>query len=449
MSDVAGLVAPSIAWHEDYGYELAEQQMGQAIDAGARSALFLGGPLSETTALLQRFRARSPHAFFAAAELGAGVGERFQGGTALPPLASFDATDIDAIRRAARLTAREARAAGINCAVSPSCISPDRATPIARSRTFAGDETVAGSACGEWLDACQSEGVIAMPGPYPNMRPSTAEASLDAGVGGILLAAKHSRDSALIGYLRNDAAFDGIIAAPICEAAELLDVDEHDLAVECLSAGCDLLLGSDEPLDVIRALRSAMTTGVLDAERVRASYGRIEARANWSAGAGGLAVTLDDALWARRVADTAVHAQRGRAHALVSPIDVIVIDDDPRRAEPFGTALRAILAKLDRDTRDVHEPSPDSRGPIVVLLAGDRRISLGFDTFSGGALSRIADICGRAERSARDVTVVHFTPPDFSSALDCAPTVVCAWSGTRAMEEAAARWLARGGAATP
>lgn len=448
MSDVAALVAPCVAWHDEYGYEMAEQQAGQAIDAGARSVLLLGGPLDETSAFLQRCRARSPHAFFAAAELAAGVGERFPGGTALPPLASFDANDLDGIRRAARLTAREARTAGINCAVSPSCIVPAHATPIARSRTFGGDEAVAGAACAEWLDACQSEGVVAMPGPYPDMRASLAEAALDAGVGGIMLAADRARDATLIEYLRNDAAFDGIIAVPLSASAELMNADEHDLAVECLVAGCDLLLGCDEPVDVIRGLRSAASRGLLNAEHVRASSARLEMRATWAASAGGAVVTLDDALWARRVADAAVHAQRGRAHALASPVDVIVVDDDPRRAEPVGLALRAILAKLDLDVRDVHEPSPGSRGPIVVLLAGDQRIALGFDTFSDGALARIADLCSRAERSARDITIVHFTPPDFSSALECAPTVVCAWSGTRAMEEAAARWLARGGAST-
>jgi hypothetical protein len=352
------------------------------------------------------------------------------------------------MRRAARLTAREARAAGISCAVSPSCVVPDHATPIERSRTFAGDETVAGAACAEWLDACQSEGVVAMPGPYPDMRASTAEAALDAGVGGILLAADRARDSVLIEYLRNEARFDGIIAVPISAAAELLNADEHELAVECVGAGCDLLLGSEEPLDVIRALRAAASRGLLNAEDIRASYGRIEARANWSDGAGGRGTTLDDALWARRVADAAVHAQSGRAHALVSPVDVIVIDDDPPRTEPFGRAVRAILAKLDLEVRDVEQPSADGRGPVVVLLAGERRISLGFETFSDGARARIAEICSRAERSARDVTVVHFTPPEFSAALYCAPTVVCAWSGTRAMEEAAARWLARGGAPT-
>jgi hypothetical protein len=129
-------------------------------------------------------------------------------------------------------------------------------------------------------------------------------------------------------------------------------------------------------------------------------------------------------------------------------VDLIVVDDDPPRTEPVGTALQATLAKLDLDAVLVHEPSPGSRGPVVVVLAGDRRISLGFDTFSDAAIERIAEICARAERSARDAVVVHFTPPDFATALSCAPSVVCAWSGTRAMEEAAARWLARGGAPT-
>jgi hypothetical protein len=38
--------------------------------------------------------------------------------------------------------------------------------------------------------------------------------------------------------------------------------------------------------------------------------------------------------------------------------------------------------------------------------------------------------------------VIHFAPPDYARAIEFAPVLACGWSGTRAMEEAAARWLA-------
>jgi beta-glucosidase len=386
---------------------------------------------------------------FAAAELGGGVGERFPGATAFPPLAAIDAADLDSVRRAARLTAREARAAGINWAVAPSCVQPERAAPIVRARTFAGTDAIAGAACAEWLDACQAEGVVVTPGPYPLMRTTAAEAALDAGAGAMLLSSAHATDANTVSYLRDETGFDGVIVAPLGAIADDRSEDEEPIAVACIAAGCDLLLGADDTPAVVRALRLAQNAGAFDAETIRASCTRVEQRTAWAdVSRPGREATLDDALWARRLADASVHAQRGSTYALTSPVDVVIVDDDPRRIEPAGAALRDTLAKLNLDVRAVDAPAGDSRGPIVVALFGDLRIGLGFDTFSDGALARVADVCERANRAARDVIVVHFTPPDFARSLAFAPTVVCAWSGTRAMEEAAARWLARGPPAT-
>ena len=253
-------------------------------------------------------------------------------------------------------------------------------------------------------------------------------------------------DAAAIAYLRNDAGFEGVIVAPIGALADERGEDEEHLAIACVVAGCDLLLGAEDTADVVRALRHAQEGGAFDAEMVRAACHRIDARAEWASVArAGREATLEDAMWARRMADAAVHVQRGRIHALVSPVDVIVVDDDPHRVERAGTALREILARLDVEVREVSEPSGDSRGSVVIALVGDRRIALGFETFSDGALTRVRNACARAQQSARDVIAVHFTPPDFGQALDDVPTVVCGWSGTRAMEEAVARRLARGG----
>jgi beta-glucosidase-like glycosyl hydrolase len=272
-----------------------------------------------------------------------------------------------------------------------------------------------------------------------------AEAALDAGVGGFVIAAEHVQDEGTIRYLRKDAGYDGIIAAPIAEAAERFDADEAELAVRCVAAGCDLLLGSDEPQAVIRALRTAVSHGVVSAELVRVSSSRIESAAAWAAAEpGGREPTLDDTLWARRVADAAIHVQRGGIAPLRGVADVIVVDDDPPRPEPVGSAVAGTLAQLGVDVRQVAAPTTDARFPVVILLVGDRRLSLGFDTFSEGSLRRVRELCVQAERNARDVVVVHFTPPEFMRALDGCPHVVCAWSGTRAMEEAAARWLVRG-----
>ena len=438
------LVAPSARWDAEYGYTLAEKELRQGLAFGCRGALLHGGPLLDTASLLGTIREASQFPFFAAADLTAGVGERFHGATALPPLAALDSNDLDAIRRAVRITAREARAMGINWAIAPSCVQTERVTSIERARTFKGSDAVVGAACAEWLDTCRAEGVIATPGPYPHMRPSTAEAMLDAGVGAIIVEASQATNADVIGYLRNNAGFDGVIIAPLEVMAGAHSMDEEHLAIACLTAGCDLLLGCEDVTSVVRELRRAYDRRAFNAGHIAESCARVERAAMWAdVWPGGKEPTLDDALWARRAADAALQLQRGRAHALRSPVDVIVVDDDPARIEPPGTALRETLAKLNHETRDVSDPTPDSRGAVIVALVGDRRIALGFDTFSDGAINRVRDACARAQKMSRDVIVVHFTPPDYSRGLEFAPALVCAWSGTRAMEEAVARWLAR------
>jgi beta-glucosidase len=401
-----------------------------------------GGPLIETTALLTRLRAASKQPMFAAAELGAGVGERFAGATALPPLAAFNSNDLDGVRRAARITAREARGAGITWAIAPSCVRTDLAAPIVRSRTFSGDnENAVAAACGEWIDGCHAEGVVATPGPYPLMRPAAADAGLDAGANAMLLAVSHATDAECIDYLRNDAAYGGVIAVPLSVVAAERGEDEETLAVQCINAGCDLLMGAEEPREVMRALELAVHAGIIDRERVLESVARVDARAEWCAVTGDpRQVTLDDALWARRLADASVHAQKGRAPALRGPVELIVIDDDPPRLEPAGKYLAETLTKIGHDVRRTDTMS-DGRGTLLIAVVGDRRIGLGFDDYSDGAIARAHALCDQGARAARDVIVVHFTPPDFGGAFSEAPVVVCAWSGTRAMEEAAARWL--------
>ena len=440
MTDVAAMVVPTVRWHDEYHYTLAEREAASALSLGCSGVLLEGGPLAETSALLARLRATATRPLIAAAEIDAGVGERFPGATALPPLAALDAGDLDAIRRAARLTAREARAAGITWAAAPSCTEPERVAAIVRARTFRGTDAVVAAACAEWIDACQEEGVVATPSPYPDMRAAAAEAALDAGAGAIALSHRGATDAALIGYLRDDAAFDGVIVARLEAMATQRNEDEETLAMSCVAAGCDLLLGVEDAPSVVHALRLAQERGAFGAERVRESCARIERRALWAdVGTPGREPTLDDALWARRAADAAVHAQRGRAAALTAPVDLIVVDDDPPRFEPVGTALRETLVKLGVDVRAVDAPSPTARGPVVIALFGDRRLALGFESYSDGALSRVRQLCEHAARAARDAIVVHFTPPEFERSIAGAPVVMCAWLGTRAMEEAAAR----------
>jgi len=111
---------------------------------------------------------------------------------------------------------------------------------------------------------------------------------------------------------------------------------------------------------------------------------------------------------------------------------------------PAGLALIETLQRLGHDARREARPNGAHRGPVLVALFGDRRLALGFDVHSDGAHARVSEVVARTEAQARDVIVVHFTPAELASTMTAWPNVVCGWSGTRAMEEAVARWLSRG-----
>jgi hypothetical protein len=85
--------------------------------------------------------------------------------------------------------------------------------------------------------------------------------------------------------------------------------------------------------------------------------------------------------------------------------------------------------------------APDGRAPAVVAYFAANAPEAGAD--AGG---RVRAAVRAAADAGRPVTVLHFGHPRSAPEAEGA-AVVCAWSGDRAMQQAAARWLlARRGA---
>ncbi len=121
MSDVAQLLIPSLRADADGRFAAARdagtRRAGarrRRIRAGRRRP---GGACASFTKELQQ-RSRVP--LLIGAELERGAGQQFVGATGLPPLAALAwLGDAEALRRAARLTAREARTMGVNWNLAP------------------------------------------------------------------------------------------------------------------------------------------------------------------------------------------------------------------------------------------------------------------------------------------------------------------------------------------
>jgi beta-glucosidase len=183
----------------------------------------------------------------------------------------------------------------------------------------------------------------------------------------------------------------------------------------------------------------------LDRERVGKSIRRRLKWAQWSSPPNEYRrPSATDVAWGAQLADRVVHQLRGSTRKIGSVAEMLVIDDDlggpypPPSREPLMHALAAGGAQV----RRVDEPRNSGDGTVIALF-GDYRSWKGKPGYSEDAVSRVS----RAATAAPNATVVQFSHPRLASELPDVPNLVCAWGGESAMQQAAARWLLRGGQA--
>src|SRR4051812_8440440 len=122
MSEVAELFYPAIRWDATTGYETERPAIDAALKLGVGGFILFGGPSEHVAALTEDLHSKSRVALLIGADLERGAGQQFAGQPALPPLAAIASLeDLQAIRRAAAVTAREARELGINWVYGPDC----------------------------------------------------------------------------------------------------------------------------------------------------------------------------------------------------------------------------------------------------------------------------------------------------------------------------------------
>jgi beta-glucosidase len=89
---------------------------------GVGGFILFGGEQEVVRALTKSLQLRSRIPLLIGSDMERGAGQQFTGATALPPLAAIASLgDADLVRRAARLTAREARTLGVNWDYAPVC----------------------------------------------------------------------------------------------------------------------------------------------------------------------------------------------------------------------------------------------------------------------------------------------------------------------------------------
>lgn len=480
---VANLLVPAIRWDAERGWDPARPAIERALALGVGGFILFGGEQDAVRQLTKELRLRSTVPLLIAADMERGAGQQFAGATGLPPLAAIASlNDPDLVRRAARLTAREARTLGVNWDFAPVCdvdLVPDN--PVLGTRTFGGDAHRVGALAAIWIKACQGEGVLACAKHFPGHGRTHADshlelpvvdaqraelmetdlqpfrAAVDAGVSSIMTAhvaypaldatgapATTSREI-LQWLLRQQLRFDGLVVSDsLVMKGALAGRDEGDAAIAAINAGCDVLLYPSEVEMLAARLNRALDTHELSAENVRNAVRRRLKWAQWASPPNEYRrPAATDVAWGAQLAERVVRMVRGARPVLATPMDVVVVDDDlggPAPAPSRAPFLDALVRAGFRAQR-VAEPSNDPMRTTVIALFGDTQPWKGRAGYSDAARASVERACALAPTAL----LVQFGHPRLIRELPSARSIVTAWSGDAAMQVAVAKWMGSGG----
>ena len=481
-TQLAELLLPVIRWRAAGGYAADAKLIERALAIGVGGFVVHGGEPEAVRVLLRDLRKRSSTPLLIAADLERGAGQQFTGATGLPPLGALASLgDPDALRRAARLTAKEARTLGVNWALAPVAdldLSPDN--PIVGTRAAGSDPAVVALLVRTWIEACQSEGVLATAKHFPGHGRTTTDshlmlprvdaseeelrdsdllpfrAAMEAGVAALMTAhvaypmldpsgapATCSRDM-LAGMLRTAFGYDGLIVSDSLGMAAVLEgATEGEAAVMAATAGCDLLLAPGDLDTTLAALNRALDEHVLDAAAVQRSLRRRRKWAQWASTPDDFRrPSSADIAWGTQLTDRVIHIGRGMPPLVRAPIEIAVVDDDadalerPSR-EPLFEALRS--AGVQARAADV--PTPSARSTFVIALYGEVRAGKGRTGYSEATLQRLDQLTLLARKANREAMIFQFGDPRWMRSIPGDLPVACAWGGEAGMQAAAARWL--------
>jgi beta-glucosidase-like glycosyl hydrolase len=479
--ELAQMLIPAVTWDAAERYGPARHIVEKALELGVGGFILYGGEQDAVLAFTKEMRQRSRHPLLIGADMERGAGEQFGGATGLPPLAAIATLDdLDVVRRAARLTAREARTMGVNWDFAPVCdLDLDPTNPIIGSRSFGSIPARVGTYAAQWIGACQAEGVLACAKHFPGHGRTTVDShrelpvvrasmdtlmesdlvpfrsAIEAGVASLMTAhiaypaldasgapATVSREI-LHWLLRQRLKFDGLVVSDAVTMAGVLHGrSEAEAAVAAVRAGCDLVLAPTDLAVTLDALEQAVADRTLDGEQIKQSLRRRLKWAQWASPPNAYRKpAVSDTTWGAQLAERVVTVTRGKVPPLAPPVDVIVVDDDP------GTADRGVFPDELRgggwDVRVVEVPTPTVRSPLVVAVFGEVRAWKGRAGYAPETREAVAGVVARAKAAHRDVLVVQFGAPRLAEELPDAANIITAWSGDRAMQAAAARWLRR------
>jgi beta-glucosidase len=483
--ELAQLLIPVLRWSPSGGFADTRPLIEQSLALGVGGFQLVGGEQDGVRALAKELQLKSRHPLLIAANLERGAGQQFAGATGLPPLAAITSLDdIEALRRAARLTAREARTIGVNWNLAPVCdLDLLLENPITGTRAMGTDARKVAQLVTAWIEASQAEGVLACAKHFPGMGRVTHDPNLEVpvvetpadqlkeqdlqpfraaiagGVASVMTshvvypALDSSRVPATLSreilqwLLRQQLKFDNLIVADTMTMTAVLEGrTAAEAAVLAVRGGCDVLLAPGDLEEALDALERAYDDGTLEPERVKHSVRRRLKWAQWASPPNDWRRPSGaDTAWGALLADRVLRIEHGPLPTVGTITEMAIVDDDHDADGPSveRTGIAQAMRLGGNDARLVDAPTPASGGPFVIALFADYVAGKGRTTLLPETVAQVHALVAQAEALQRSVILIGLGDPRWVAQLGLTHPTVLAWGGDRVMQQASGRGLLR------
>jgi len=306
----------------------------QIVDNHVGGIVLFRGPVYESVMLVNRMQQLAKYPLLISADLEAGPGMRFDDTVNFPWNMAVGATaNPEYARRQGELTAREARALGIQQIYAPVAdVNNNAANPVINVRSYGEDPASVAKLVAAFVAGAQNGGVIATAKHFPGHGDTATDshrglpeidvtrerlnsvelvpfrAAVDAGVGAVMdghiglplidptaitplprdvklgpietdqevVVEKGTMPTTLSPVmnkiLRNELGFDGLIVTDAMSMSGLtLYFTQEEASVRALEAGADLLLKPADADAAVRGVRNAVKQGRLTEQRIELS----------------------------------------------------------------------------------------------------------------------------------------------------------------------------------
>lgn len=483
--ELAQLLIPVLRWSPSGGFADARPLIEQSLALGVGGFQLVGGQQDGVRALAKELQLKSRHPLLIAADLERGAGQQFTGATGLPPLAAITSLDdIEALRRAARLTAREARTMGVNWNLAPVCdLDLLLENPITGTRAMGTDARKVAQLVTAWVEACQAEGVLACAKHFPGMGRVTRDPNLElpvvetpadqlkeqdlqpfraaiaGGVASVMTShvAYPTLDSSRVPatlsreilqwLLRQQLKFDNLIVGDTMTLTAVLEGRTvAETVVLAVRGGCDVVLAPGDLEEALTALERAYDDGTLEPERVKHSVRRRLKWAQWASPPNDWRRPSGaDTAWGALLADKVLRVEHGPLPPVGTITEMAIVDDD-HQADGLSVECTGIAEAMrlgGNDARLVEVPTPASGGPFVIALFADYVAGKGRTTLLPETIAQVHALVAQAEALQRSVILIGLGDPRWVAQLGMTHPTVVAWGGDRVMQQAAGRGLLR------